>query len=296
VTSDRWNKDTGQCKQYIANADGIALLNSRLGIGNSDNQTVLPVVQQQYAQELTTGDFVYQDKSSRLWHPLQNFRRDTKQNILEQSGYGYHYDIENCAMTLIYQHSQQIPELVQAGRWLQGPMDLYLPAMTTYLRDRQSVRNQIAQEADLDPDVVKRIITALLAGAKLSRHTNGHIYQMLDGDLARIEFLQQHPFLCDLRADIRTCWEYIKPTLPRRSRVQIMGRERMLPISSKQKWGVYFDLERQVLNEIRVFLKETHNRHFLEHDGWSCEREIDTESLRARVLERTGFSIEIDCK
>jgi hypothetical protein len=68
----------------------------------------------------------------------------------------------------------------------------------------------------------------------------------------------------------------------------------MLPISSRQKWGVYFDLERQVLNEIREFLLETNNRHFLEHDGWSCEQEVDQIALQQRIHERTGFRVEFE--
>jgi hypothetical protein len=70
----------------------------------------------------------------------------------------------------------------------------------------------------------------------------------------------------------------------------------MLPVSSKQKWGVYFDLERQVLNEIRAFLCETNNRHFLEHDGWSCEQPVDLAVLSARVHTATGFQLEFELK
>jgi hypothetical protein len=64
----------------------------------------------------------------------------------------------------------------------------------------------------------------------------------------------------------------------------------MIPISSRQKWGVYFDLERQVLNEVREFLRETNNRHFLEHDGWSCENEINETDFT--VLHAHGFNDE----
>jgi hypothetical protein len=292
VTNNRWNQHTGQCKQYCANPAGQAYLSQAIGVTSST--TAVPVVQAEYLTELTSGEFRYQDKSSRLWHPLQNFRRETKQAVLEKAGYRYHYDIEACAMTLIYQHSQRIPEHVVNGKWQQGPMDLYLSALRAYLSDRTHYRKLIADQAGIDPDVVKRIITALLAGAQLSRSPSTQIYHLLSGDVSRIEFLKQHEFLCELRQDIRTCWEYIKPTLPRRARQDKSGRLRMLPVSSRQKWGVYFDLERQVLNEIRAFLRETQNKHFLEHDGWSCQREIDRKILCERIEKNTGFVIQID--
>jgi hypothetical protein len=74
------------------------------------------------------------------------------------------------------------------------------------------------------------------------------------------------------------------------------ANNRLIPISSRQKWGVYFDLERQVLNEIRAFLSASNTRHFLEHDGWSCESAVDIDLLTQHVLERTGFRIQVEMK
>jgi hypothetical protein len=295
VTKHHWNKDTGECKEYLLNQSGLDQLTTAIGLTNN-YPIVLQVAQDQFQTELDSGAFVYNDQSSRLWHPLQNWRRDAKRQILDHSGYQYHYDIECCAMTLIHQHSQRIPEIVLNGRWQQGPMDLYLFALRDYLRDRTGIREQIAHEVEIDPDLVKRVITALLAGARLSTNRESQIYQLLSGDIARIRFLQQHEYLTQLRADIRVMWDYIRPTMSRRSRTQPNGKQRMMPISSRQKWGVYFDLERQVLNEIREFLCERGIRHFLEHDGWSCDREIDLTELQERILERTGFQLEFEMK
>jgi len=297
VTNDHWNKDTGKCKEYVLNTAGVKFLSDacEFDANNNNYPIVLQVAQEEYQQELESGVFEYTDKSSRLWHPLQNFRREVKRDVLTRSGYQYHYDIECCAMTLIHQHSQRIPEIIQDSRWRQGPMDLYLFALREYIRDRTGIRNQIAQDCEIDPDTVKRIINAVLAGAQISRNSTTAVYQMLNGDLARIEFLKQHEYLTQLRADIRTCWEYIKPTIGQRTQITKSGGTRRLPISSRQKWSVYFDLERQVLNEIREFLSESNNRHFLEHDGWSCEIPVDLDKLKHQIRENTGFQIEFEC-
>ena len=287
VTDNHWNKDSGKCKEYLLNPAGVNFLLAQL---NSSNTQLYPIVvevaESEYQQELATGLFEYNDQSQRLWHPLQNFRRDVKTAVLESAGYGFHYDIECCAFNLIHQHSQRMPV----------PMDLYLSALREYIRNRKRIRLEMAQATEVEPDVIKRIINALLAGARLSTNPTTEICQMLAGDHARIRFLQQHEYLTQLRADIKTCWDYIKPTLPRRSKTNQNNQERMLPISSRQKWGVYFDLERQVLNEIREVLCESNNRHFLEHDGWSCERELDQTALQQRIYERTGFQVEFELK
>jgi hypothetical protein len=300
VTTAHWNKDTGQCKEYVLNQSGLDGLREAIGIAADDNtqlhHIVVQVAAAEYTAELESGQFDYRDQSSRLWHPLQNFRRAVKRDILNQAGYQYHYDIQCCAMTLIHQYSQQIPEVVTAGKWQQGPMDLYLFALRDYLRDRTAIRAQLAQDCDVEPEVIKRIINALLAGARLSANPTTEIYRLLGGDRARIQFLQQHEYLTQLRADIKTCWDYIKPTMPRRSSRDRHNRERMLPISSRQKWNVYFDLERRVLNEVREFLEENNIRYFLEHDGWSCDHELDLSDLSKRIHERTGFQIEFELK
>lgn len=291
VSNDRWNKDSGQCKEYLLNQSGVDRLCDAIGLQKNNNNSitypiVLQVAKEEYKTELASGDFAYNDQSSRLWHPLQNFRRDAKREVLETAGYKFHYDIQCCAFALIHQYSQTLPE----------PMDLYLEHLISYIRDRKRIRTEIATAAEIPEDVVKRIVNALLAGAPLSANPTTQIYQMLGGDIARIKFLQQHEYLSLLRADIKICWDYIKPTLPRKSKTQANGRQRMIPVSSRQKWGVYFDLERQVLNEVREFLRETNNKHFLEHDGWSCENELDLVALRERVKEKTGFELDFEMK
>lgn len=296
-----WGPSGHKCKEYVLNQRGVDNLSERLGLTSNNNNNnnypiVLQVAQDEFKTELESGTFTYNDQSNRLWHPLQNWRRDAKRDVLESAGYNYHYDIECCAMTLIHQHSQHIPEVVVNSKWQQGPMDLYLFALRDYLRDRQQIRAEIAQAAEMPEDLVKRIINALLAGAKLSVNKDSQIYQMLSGDIVRIRFLQQHKYLTELRADIKIMWDYIKPTLPRKSKQDKNNKQRMLPISSKQKWSVYFDLERQVLNEVREFLSERSIKHFLEHDGWSCASELDMQELQMRILERTGFQIEIEKK
>jgi hypothetical protein len=56
----------------------------------------------------------------------------------------------------------------------------------------------------------------------------------------------------------------------------------------------YFDLERTVLNQVRSYLDKTNNHYFLEHDGWSCEREIDVIELTEFVRTTTGYQLKFE--
>lgn len=248
----------------------------------------------QFKTEFDNLDFIYEDKSNRLWHPIQNVRKQDKKHIFSEYGLRYQYDIVCCAPTLIHQYSHQVPLVVKDGKYIQGPMDLYLFAVQRYLQDRISVRKEIANEAQIPEKLVKIIINALFAGAQLGHNPRSAIYKLLNGDKARIEFLKQHQYIIELRSDIKTVWEYLRPVMTTRYKTTKRGMRRRLALSSRDKWNLYFDLERQVLNIIRSYLDSTGNKYFLEHDGFTTQQEVNQTELLDVIHEKTGFILNLD--
>lgn len=297
-TDDYYRYNSGAsdtCKKYILNQKGLDCLRENLKISNIINYpSVLQVAKTDHLPELESGNFAYEDKSNRLWHPLQRYRKHYRTQILTEHGYEHHYDISTCAPTLIHQYSQQIPEIVIDGRWQQGPMDLYLFALRRYLNEKDQVRKEIAQGLELPSEAAKELINALFAGAVISRRKESDIYQILDGDISRIEWLKQDLYVQELQQDIKTCWEYIKPVMPKRTKKTSKGTERRLPISSKQKWHKYFELERSVIDSVKTYLDQRGIKYFLIHDGWTCNREIDREELSQFIRDQTGFNLKFD--
>ena len=291
----RYDSNENKCKEYRLNKEGLKSLREMMKTNNIQlYPSVAEVAKSDHLAELTSGNFVYSDKSNRLWHPLQRYRKQYKTRILEEHGYLHHYDIECCAPTLIHQYSQMIPEIVIDNKWQQGPMDLYLFALRRYLTDRTEVRDELARELDLPVDAVKEVINALFAGAVISNNRDADIYHILNGDRARIEYLKQNKFITELRTDIKTTWEYIRPVMQKRTKLTSKGSERLLPLTSKQKWNVYFEQERCVLDSVRDYLISKDVKYFLEHDGWSCDRDIDRDELSKFVKSKTGFMIKIE--
>jgi len=282
-TNSHWNKDTGECKEYILNARGVDYLREALKINNI---LIYPIVydlaQKDHSKELTSGDFQYKDKSNRLWHPLQRYRKEYRSQILNDSGYLHDYDIECAAPTLIHQYAQHLG------------MDEYLFALRRYLTNRVEVRNELANKLELEPAAAKEIINALFAGARIANHEDSDIYHILNGDRARIDLLKEDQYIAELRCDIKTCWDYISPTISRRTRTQANGKERLLAITCKQRWHVYFELERKVLNSVRNYLDEIESKYFLIHDGWMCDREIDKDQLIDYVRNQTEFDVRFE--
>lgn len=292
-------------KKYKLNPQGV----SKLQTGSTPT-CVLQVdpaawAKEEFKQELSTRVFKYTNKSNRNWHPLQRVRREVKKDVFRDSNLRYQYDIQCCAPRLLLQYSQQIPEVLdpikQVGPqnkkralWVQGPMDLWLPNLQAYLKDRNQIRNELSQRADITPALAKEIINALFAGAPLGLQKDSDIYQLLEGDIARIHYLKQDPFISGLRDEIKIMWEYISPTLQKRTHVTKAGQVRTNKKTSKQKWALYFQLEMIVLTAITDYLTETNNKFFTEHDGWVCEFEVDQIALIDFVRTKTGFDIKLD--
>lgn len=330
-THSHWNKDSGKCKEYIRNDTGVSYLRgvlqgtisvafdqytkrsltrpktsdadasesfvenndktqsittlplpyclrSPVSTQSWDNQMVNQWIRREYARDLSSQTFDYKDKSSRLWHPLQNVRSDYRKQILAESGLSHQYDLGSAAPTLIYQYAQQCG------------MDVYCKAIEQLIVDKDHIRQHISDTADIAVTDSKILINALFCGAKLGRNRDFAISQLLYHDVARIEVLKQDPYVQQLREDIKDCWRYITPTLAPRFNVET-GRR--VPVNSKQKWALYFQLERSVLDCVRSYLIQTHNAHFLEHDGWTCAEPVNTDELLTHIQQQTGFVLTL---
>jgi hypothetical protein len=277
----RYNKDLKITKKYLLNTQGLKFLEDVVDTTNTQNTYSVTQVADKFKTELNTG-IEYKDSSSRRWHWLQNQRRNDKQQILKESGLMHNYDIVCSCPNLLLQYSQQLG------------MDEYLFYINEYIKNRTAFRQQLSQQAEVDEQVIKRLINGLFQGGQISAYTQSTSFLELNGDIAKIKFLQQHEFIIGLKQDIKLLWTYIKPQTQKRTKEDKNGITRTLPISGKQKTALYRELERRVLDQVTNYLTETNNRYFLEHDGWTTALLIDIDSLRNYIKNNTGFDLEFD--
>tara|TARA_R110000868_G_scaffold52222_1_gene165285 strand:+ start:531 stop:1757 length:1227 start_codon:yes stop_codon:yes gene_type:complete len=308
-TNNHYDSQTGVTKQYIANQQGLDYLRDILygsnttqftqwvqnnGISKNiislttttpsmlllfDHYCVNKFIEEEYELELQNLDFDYTDKSNRLWHPIQNIKKDYKKSIFATHKLNYQYDIDTCAPTLLHQYSHKLD------------MDIYLFALRTYLKDKQMIRTQLAKELDVSPKVIKIIINALFCGARIGSGDFA-ISKLLDNDIAKIQWLKQNSYITELRNDIKLMWSYIEPSMAKTTKITKSGLERKVALSSKKKWQLYFELERQVLNQVQNYLRLTKNRYFLEHDGWATEHQINEHELSQYIKDSLGFDVK----
>jgi hypothetical protein len=253
-----------------------------------DAETVVRLNSELYADELNAGQFEMKDQSDRYWHPLQNVKSELRTEILANHGFEHQYDIECCAPTLLLQLARK------------HGFDERSNFITPYIANRTPYRIDLAERAEMTIKQVKSVVNALFCGARIGNNSHFALTHVLEHDVAKIMYLQQDEGIIGLRNEIKTVWEYIieGEAIPRRYTIikkgKHAGTKRRLPVNSKQKWGVYFSLEREVMTAILEYLRMNDNDCFIEHDGWTSKKPIDMEACIAFVFEKTGFRIKLD--
>ena len=274
-TNTNFNKDTGKCKRYVSSAEGIQLLLKNIGL---DKAPAIDWGKKTYNEELETLDFKYNDKSHRLWNPIQNMRSEVRNKMLSDAGLIYHYDIVCCAPTLLLQYS----ELVEPN------------FITEYIKNRDEVRTNLAKHLEVDKKVVKEFINSLFAGAVISTSPVRAVMNIFGQDKAKIDYIKQDTYINLLHDDIKKMWAPIIDRAPVEYMTDKNNKQRKKAFNSRAKWNVYFTLERKVLNAQIDYMKERNIKSFLLHDGIFTDTEIDTKSMSKYIKDKTGFTVTLD--
>lgn len=268
VSDHHYSMVHGDCKKYLLNSAGYEEVKQLLG---RDSQRLSREwVEQQFTEEVQSGNFEYVDKSSRLWHPLQNVKGEIRDQFLADHGMPHNYDIECAAPTLIYQSA------IFAG------LERNCHTIKQYTEDRKRIRAQLSQATGISEDTIKTVINAMFAGAQVGLNRRSRVYQDVNNH-EQMKLLKDHSIIRKLKREIKTCWDAIRPTLDVPQR-----------LDCRIKSAHYRSLERLVLNSVKEFLDLSEIKYMTIHDGWVTASEIDIVLLENYIKQTTGYSVRIE--
>jgi hypothetical protein len=285
IRSGSYSIEAKKAYQYALKPGGIEMLKQRIEAAGGDMPhyanatsptTRIEKIQKLYLDELNSLDFKYELKSDRYWHPLQNLKRDMKP-LLWNKLLPYNYDIEACAPTLLKQTAEKCGLL----KILAGPIE-------DYLNDKGGYRERVAQLTGLDLDSSKRLINSFFNGARLAKNQNCMAYQKLLSKHSprqaneAMERLQEDQQIKMLRLSIKNAWKRIE------------SKSDLDLSTARKKWGLYFALERRVLDAMKDELERQGVKYFTEHDGFRANRIVDSSRVVNAVQEKTGFRIKLE--
>lgn len=265
-TDSYYNMQTGRCQRYRVNAAGFNELRQRLHLPEI-------VITDQNLEELATGDFQYKTQGHRDYHRLQNIPRRLKKPLLARHGYRHEYDIRCAAHTLILQRARSLG------------FSRKTPLLDQYISDRTSVRRDLSERLGISTEVVKKILTAILKGAKISAWHDNHIFSYVEYNRLMIEHLRDDAWIKQYQKEVSAMWRSVRKSMT------LGFKERF---TSKMKSEIYRSLEQSVREVVKTHVRKDKNKVFFEHDGWSTEKAIDTVRLIWEVKKHTGFVIELD--
>jgi hypothetical protein len=105
---------------------------------------------------------------------------------------------------------------------------------------------------------------------------------MLNYDYNKMNALKADAQLDALRCAITKAWKIIASA----EDIHVsLGKK----ITSRHKWAVYFKYERAIMNVITDYLEYNYIKYFIEHDGWSCNTQLDIAELLKLIRARTGI-------
>lgn len=271
-TDDYFNVNTKTAKKYRLNDRGASYIRDSLIVEQNASQEVLQAfddsviyehIADNYGDDLLHLQFRYRESTYRLWHGLQHMPRRIKPTIFNQAGLSYHYDIENCAPTIIQQYAQQ------------HGLDTQTPGIDRYINNKKEVRQHITNLIDVDIKLAKRIIQAITNGARIAEDPRKDVYRMINCDTNKLDLLKQDEWLTQYRQDFSQCWKAIFPN------------------KIKNRWHTYFRLEREVLDTIIEYLKANNVKHFLEHDGFYTDKPIDIPHVQELIRVNNNFVLSL---
>lgn len=249
---------------YMLRAEGYRKLEEAIGENKQETKDFVA------HPDLLTGKFIYTDKSDRLWHPLQQLKREKKVEFWNAWGLPYDYDIVACAPTVLYQLATKC-----------GMLHLISEPIRDYLANRDTVRQHVANITGCSLPVAKRLINSLFNGARLARNSYCTAFKALNYDEKAMIALQEDELVKKLRFAIKQMW------------AQLQRNSKMDLKKSSAKWSIYFKFERAFLTIITQYCDQNDIRLFTEHDGFRTNKPIDKDALIQLIFDKTGFDLKI---
>lgn len=240
-----------------------------------DEEVVYQWAQREYKNEILAGDFKYNTKSHRQWNSIQNIKTSIRSKLFAECGYANDYDMRACAPTLIMQHAQQ------------NGHEEYCFGISDYINNKDEYRAYVSDLLNLNKKKTKIFINSLFCGARIGANKHFILYGFIfDYDKSKVEIAKNDPKLKALREDISTCWQHIAGSMMR-----VVSNGKRKPISSKQKWNRYFELEAKVMACVSEYAKMTNNSIFLEHDGFRSKNPVNLNELHQFIFDKTNFNV-----
>lgn len=286
-TDPTYSKDAGRAKQYIRNDEGCQAVCKIYGINYDPTLSGIVFADLKFGDKVASNKLYYREANcGRYTNPLQNMRNEVRAPFCAAYNFEHNYDIDACAATLIYQlsHNSQSRALVnphltkehikQIEKAKKRPLTYILQS----IEDKKNIREMLSRDLNIKVKDIKTALTAQLAGGSTTGKQS--IYNILGNSTTKVEAYKNHPWIKEYSKDLTALWTPIR-----------IVRGISSSMKAKQKWTVYYELERLVMDAVYSYL-ETQNIYPLkEHDGFRTRKIVDIAELETFITRKTNYKV-----
>jgi hypothetical protein len=247
------------------------------------------IASSKFTDELSTGDFEYEEKNFRLYHPLQNYVKKIRSAVLVEHGYFYDYDITSAMPSILVQLF-----LARGGDASQ------IQTLIDYVANVKFVRSTLAEFHQTEEKNIKKLINSLFFGVAFFMG-NDVLEDIFDTPEVLLSVVND-AYLYDFKNEIIVLRQFLtenfKEDFPD---VKLQTFERKLKsgeVIQVDKWRsklfyVYVQEERKVIDFVEQYVNEVCSdaKLFRIHDGFVSSKKVNLDLLKKKLKEQTGYDI-----
>lgn len=271
---------SGTCTKYVVKDEIIQLLEEEFKLQFDEPEVdISDCIERMYINTNTDKLSAYKtakDPKGRLFTDgitLQNCSSELRESMLSGQ---IDYDIDSCHPTFLKHFSSQF-----------GYSNPFLDEL---VNKKKEIRERLAKECEADEVTIKKVMIALMYGAKLQRGSYNSISQI--GDLEKqqkfIDAFQPYKLAMDCAVDV--ILKFTKGSSIKEC-TKLAKEDKKHVKNDASTISYYFQRhEREILNNM---IAATGKFSVLQHDGLTSTVEIDTVILEKNIYKKTGIPVKI---
>lgn len=227
--------------------------------------------------------FDYKESTFRRFHILQNIKREYQEAFFSRSIFKFEADIHTAAISAVISFTENALEIDGESTF---------PILFDYMANKQKYRKYLAELFDVDEVKAKKIFAHLINKGVISFSSFSSWRETIADDFAGSKTIKakKNIWLMQFYEEIKLMWKLAKTACNK--------NPGLVPfeVTDKNKFDLYFYLERQIIECAEQILEAGNNKYILQHDGWRSEKEPPVKEIEAEIYRKLKLHIKIDIK
>lgn len=237
-----------------------------------------------YASELCgLKEFSYNEVKFRRHHPLQLIKKEYQELFFKYSIFRTNADLNTAALSSLIANNE---------KYLETDVESTFPILFDYINNRKHFRDYFGELFELDKKQAKKMFAHLINKGNISFSSFSCWKETIQDDFTGLKTMKakQNIWLMSFYEEIKLLWKLNKQS----AKIMFEKGDIDFEINDKNKFDLYFFLERKIIEVCEKELKARNIKYFLMHDGWRCDKDFSTKEFELAIFKHLQLDMEIE--